>query len=86
MQNVLYCLDVSVILMYRISELVFVAIDVLRPVITVFSSIYPALVCLSFDDKDTINRYDNMINLSSISVVLDEKVIDDFISVFGEFL
>ena len=86
MQYILYCFDVSVILMDGVPELVFVSIDVLRPVIAVFSSVDPALVCFGLDDEDTVNRYDYMINLCGISVVLDEKVVDDLVSVFWEFL
>lgn len=69
-----------------VPELVFVTIYVLCPVVAMFSSVDPALICLGLDDENTINRYDNMVNLSCVSVVLDEKVIDDFVSVFREFL
>ena len=85
MQYTLYGFNVTIVLMYWIPKLILVSIDVLRPVITIFSSVNPTLVCLGLYDEDTVNRHDNVINLCCKSVVLDEKVIDDFVSVFWEF-
>ena len=46
--------DVAGILQDRVVELVFVTVDVLRPVFGVFTTINPAVVVLGLDDEDAI--------------------------------
>ena len=57
----------SLILIDGISQTIFVAIYVLRPVFTVFPSIYPSIIEFCLNYKYTVYRYDYMINLSRAS-------------------
>ena len=76
----------TVILMDRISKLILVAVDILRPVITVFSSIYPAFVCLGFNNEDTIYGDNYVVNLCGVSIIGDKEIVDDLVFIFREFL
>ena len=53
----------TLILPERIPELVLVTIDVLCPILAVFSAIYPPFVILRFNYKDAIDGDDHMVNL-----------------------
>ena len=76
----------TVILMDRIPELILIAVDVLCPIFTVLASVYLTFVCLGFNDKYTIYGYDYVVDLCCISVVCDEKIVNDFIFVFMKAL
>lgn len=56
------------VLMNRIAELVFVAVDVLCPVFAVFAAVNPALIELGLDDEDSIDGYNNMVYLRAVAV------------------
>lgn len=71
----------SLVLMNRIAELVFVAIDVLCPVFAVFASVNPTLIELGLDDEDTVDGYYDMVYLRAVAVACEQKVIYYFVSV-----
>lgn len=71
----------SLVLMNRIAELVFVAVDVLCPVFAVFASVNPALIELGFDDEDSLDEYYDMVYLRAVAVACEQKVIYYFVSV-----
>lgn len=55
--------DVAGILQDRVVELIFVAVDVLRPVFGVLTAVNPAVVVLGLDDENAINRHDQVVYL-----------------------
>ena len=57
--------DVAGILQDRVVELVFVAVDVLRPVLGVLTAVNPAVVVLGLDDEDAIYRHDQVVYLGT---------------------
>lgn len=73
----------SLVLMNRISELVFVAVDVLCPVFAVFASVNPTLIELGLDDEYSIDGYYDMVYLRAVAVAVacEQKVIYYFVSV-----
>ena len=71
----------SLVLMNRISELVFVAVDVLCPVFAVFASVNPTLIELGLDDEYSIDGYYDMVYLRAVAVACEQKVIYYFVSV-----
>ena len=74
----------TLILTKRVSQFVFVAVDVLGPILTVFPTVNPAPIVLGLDYKHTIYRYDHMINLCTVSSLLYQQVVDDLVPVFGK--
>lgn len=86
MQDILYRFDVSEVLVYRVAQLIFSTIYVLCPAFAVLAAVDPSFVVLGFNDKDAIDRYDYMVNLCRISVMLNKQVVDDFILVLRKFL
>ena len=83
MQQLLESFYMAVILMNRVTQLVFLAVYILSPVVTRFRTIYPSLICLGLNNEYTINRYNYMVNLRCESVVVNQKVIDDFVAILG---
>lgn len=75
----------SQILMNRITELVFVAVDVLCPVFAVFASVNPALIEFGLNYEDSIDGYYDMVYLRAVTVACEQKVVYDFVAVFREF-
>lgn len=71
----------SLVLMNRIVELVFVAVDVLCPAFAVFAAVNPALIELGLDDEDSIDGYYDMVYLHTVAVACEQKVIYYFVSV-----
>ena len=57
--------DVAGILQDRVVELVFVTVDVLRPVLGVLTAVNPAVVVLGLDDEDAIYRHDQVVYLGT---------------------
>lgn len=55
MQNIFQRLDMSIVLAYGVSELIFVAVYVLCPVFALFSTIDPSFVRLGFDNEDSVD-------------------------------
>ena len=63
--------DMALILPEGISKFVFVAIDVLGPHFTVLAPVNPAFVILRFNDKNAIDRYNDVINLCTMTAGLE---------------
>jgi hypothetical protein len=76
--------DMALILPEGIPEIVFVTIDILGPYLTVLATVNPALVILRFNDKNAIDRYNDMINLGTMTARLEKEIIDDLIFIFWE--
>ncbi len=72
----------TLILPKWISKLVFIPIYILRPELTILPSIYPAFVILGLDNKDTIDGDYYMIDLGTITILLYQEIIYDFVLVF----
>ena len=60
--------DVALVLMDGVSEPIFVAVDVLRPVFAILASVNPALIEFGLDDKDAIDGNYNVVNLGTVPV------------------
>ena len=75
----------SLILVDGVAELVFVAVDVLRPVFAVLASVYPSLIEFGLDDEDAIDGYYDVVYLCAVAVVCEQKVIYDFVTVAWQF-
>ena len=65
-----------------IAELILVAIDVLSPEFTIFSTVYPSLIVLRFNDKDAVNGNHNMVYLRAVYTGLKKEVIDNSVFLF----
>lgn len=68
-----------------VAEPVFVAVDVLCPVLAVLASVYPSLIEFGLDDEDAIDGYYDVVYLCAVAIAWEQKVIDDFVAVFGQF-
>ena len=53
----------SLILVDGVAEPVFVAVDVLCPVLAVLASVYPSLIEFGLDDEDAIDGYYDVVYL-----------------------
>ena len=69
----------AIVLVERILKLVFLAIDALRPLRTLLISKNPAIHVLCFNDKHTVARNDDMINLCRSVSYRDSDVIHVYI-------
>lgn len=58
----------SLILVDGVTELVFVAVDVLCPVFAVLVSVNPSLIEFGLDDEDAIDGYYDMVYLCAVAV------------------
>lgn len=63
----------SLVLMNRIAELVFVAVDVLCPVFVVLASVNPSLIEFGLDDEDSVDGYYDMVYLRTVAVACEQK-------------
>ena len=75
-------LDMTLVLPEWIAELILVAIDVLSPEFTIFSTVYPSLIVLRFNDKDAVNGNHNMVYLRAVYTGLKKEVIDNSVFLF----
>ena len=57
--------DMASVLQNGIVELVFVAVDVLRPVFGMLAAVNPTVVVLGLDDKDAVNGHHKVVNLGT---------------------
>ena len=58
----------SQILVDGVAELVFVAVDVLCPVLAVLASVYPSLIEFGLDDEDAIDGYYDVVYLCAVAI------------------
>lgn len=58
----------SLILVDGVTELVFVAVDVLCLVFVVLASVNPSLIEFGLDDEDAIDGYYDMVYLCAVAV------------------
>ena len=72
-------LYMSIVLFQGISEMVFVTVNVLRPLVAIIVAIYPTRIVLGLDDKNAIGRNHDMINLYGIAVPLYNNVVPNVI-------
>ena len=49
------------------------------------SSAYPSLIEFGLDDEDAIDGYYDVVYLCAVAIAWEQKVIDDFVAVFGQF-
>ena len=78
------CLNVSLILPEWISKLVFMTIDILRPILAVLSAINPSLVVFCLYYEDPIDRNNHMVNLGAMTSRLKQQVINNPILFLGK--
>ena len=74
------------ILQDRVVELVFVAVDVLCPVLGVLSAVNPAVVVFGLDDEDAIYRYDQMVYLGTAFGCRNRHIVQHPILVFRQVI
>lgn len=74
-------LDMRVVLLNRISEMVSIAVHILRPLVGSVVAIYPARVIFRLDDKDSVGRDNNVVNLYGITIALYHDVVPNVIFV-----
>ena len=77
-------LDMSFILPKRIPQFIFVTIDVLCPIFAVLTTVNPTLIILGLNDEEPIYRNNHMIDLSTVSSILNHEVIDNLVLVLGK--
>ena len=51
-----------------VAEPVFVAVDVLCPVLAVLASVYPSLIEFGLDDEDAIDGYYDVVYLCAVAI------------------
>ncbi len=72
----------ALVLLDRIIQLIFLAIDVLGPIFAVGPTIYPARIILGLNNKDAIFRHHHMVNLGSVPIgMVDKQIIHNLVFV-----
>ena len=73
----------SLVLKNWIPQLVFMTENVLSPIFTIVATLYPTLIVFGFDYKNAVFGHYHVVDLRSMSVTADKKVVDDLILVRG---
>ncbi len=72
------------VLLDRVVESVFVAMEILRPFLGLLTAVDFARVVFCFDDEDAVGRDDDMVDLGSSVEVWDDDIVESHIVLFGE--
>lgn len=76
----------ATVLQDGIVELIFLAVDILNPVLGIFPAVYPSVVVLGLNDKDAVNRHNKVVNLGAPLGCWDGHIVEYPVLIFRQVI